>query len=168
MYIYNPFSLAVQLHLQPSVLSQSAPWLDTNSSTGGFYAHHNVAELTLCLWLATATVQHCCHILRPQHGHKNTREEEMGHEKKKTRNMIDGFLWSYFLPPQNGWLPTTYGCLSNWGIIVPSVHTWQGTYAITVPLGWIYNLLCQKTKCFFCLQEGRCNYFCNVCLGFSV
>lgn len=50
--------------------------------------------------------------------------------------MIDGFLWSYFLPPQNGWLPTTSGCLSNWEVIVPSVHTWRGTYASTVLLGW--------------------------------
>lgn len=153
MYIYNPSSLAVQLH---SILSQSAPWLDTNSSTGGLYAHHSVAELTLCLWLATATVQHCCHILRPRRGRKNTGEEETGRErkKKKTWDVIDGSLWSYFLPPQNGWLPTTYGCLSNWGIIVPSVHTWQETYALTVLLGWIYNALCQKTKCFSVFKEA--------------
>lgn len=61
------------------ILSQSAPWLDTNSSAGGPSALHNVAELTL----ATTTVQPCCHILRPQCSHKNTREEKGGHGERK-------------------------------------------------------------------------------------
>lgn len=35
-------------------------------------------------------------------------------------------------------------------------------------LGEIYNILSKKQMFFYCLHEGRCNYFCNVCLGFSV
>lgn len=69
--------------------------------------------------------------------------------KKKTSSMIDGLLWSYFLPPQNGWLLTTYSCLSNWGIIVPSVHTWQETYVLAVHSGQIYCPRYRKTKCLF-------------------
>lgn len=90
-----------------SVLPQSAPWLHTNSSSGGFYARHNVAGLTLCLWQATATVQHRFHILRPRSGHKNTGKGRKGKKKNKKHDwclalilfsatlewMIADYLW---------------------------------------------------------------------------
>lgn len=58
-----------------SASPHGAARLDTSCTTGGLYAHHNVAELTLCLWLATATVQHRFHNAKLQNGHKNTDKE---------------------------------------------------------------------------------------------
>lgn len=154
MYIYNPSSLAVQLHLQhlycPRVhlgWTQTAP-LGAFMPTTMWLSWHFV-----CDWppqpYSTAAI---FSGLGP--AAKTLGRKKRDVKKKKTRDVIDGSLWSYFLPPQNGWLPTTYGCLSNWGIIVPSVHTWQETYALTVLLGRIYNALSQKTKCFSVFKEA--------------
>ncbi len=79
--------------------------------------------------------------------------------KKKTRTMIDGFLWSYFLPPLE-WMTANYLWLSVQLRDNCSFCAYlTGTYASNVRLGWIYNPPPSENQMFFCRQEGRCNYF---------
>lgn len=81
---------------------------------------------------------------------------------RKQENVIDAFLWSYFPPPPNGWLQTTFSCLSNLGIIVPSVHTWWRTYVPAVILGWIYNSPVRKANVF--PSSKKADVFMLLCL----
>lgn len=93
--------------LAPSTLSQSAPTLGRKGSTGGLYAHHNVAELTLCLWLATAAVQRRRRrALGPQTDRKNTAEEE---KRKRAARLMACFDR---IPASPKWMIADYLWLS--------------------------------------------------------
>lgn len=132
----------------PSILSQSAPWMGTNSSAGGFYARHNVAELTLCLWLATAAVQHCCHILRPQTGHKNTRKEETDQEKRKQATWLMAAFDLISATPE--WMIADYLWLSvRWINNCSFCEDLTGDICFMSFLGESYNILSKKQMFFF-------------------
>lgn len=67
----------------PSTLSPSAPTLGRTGSTGGnFYAHHNVAELTL------SVTGRRRRALGPQTGRKNTAVEE---QRKRAARLMARF-----------------------------------------------------------------------------
>lgn len=133
---------------------------------GGFYGGHNVTELTLCLWPATAAVEHGCHILRPQASHKNTGEEENGMWKKENKQH-DWWASLILFSATPGWMTADRSLLSvrrrnNCSPPDRRDMLYQSSAR------QIYNRLCQQTKCFFnVFIKGRCNYFASLCWGLS-
>lgn len=106
---------------------------------GGVYAHHTVAELTLCLWRATATVQCSFHILRLRSGHKNTVKGEEKTKQKQKEWLMLSFDLIFLPPPERMIADYLYLSVQFGNNCSLCAYLMEDLYAPSVISGWIYN-----------------------------